>query len=418
MIHTFELSAMVSADQYEQAIKSLQQIKYINNGIWITKSYSDNGISHICLYKFDRKNNDPCYSPDSKYYMITLTINPGTMFGDEGNYSNNILNFGDAYIKSIYYHIYELLPFLETSIEYRYSPIREEREVWYEYNTFKLRRIDFAFDIKSYADIYLSLIDKGYTLKGSLKRQYYEDELLKEDIPDTDNDFEPEFNDDEFLLPDKKYVYYKSKSLNINVYNKEYALKNEQPDLANHDYDFLRIEFQIKKNKLNAIKKRFNLPARDLRYVATPEIEHYILESYIKALTGTGYYCTLQHAYLVIDNSTFKPSKKERLKKLLYHISRRKGIARTLSLIENGTITDLGKLSTVKTYLKEISGLGINPLTIPKSTEIPKELITAGLDESVGAILPSLLTIVEAFNIQTLNEVEEWRSLDKANKVQ
>lgn len=418
MIHTFELSAMVSADQYEQAIKSLEQIKYMGTtGIWITKFYTDKGFSHICLYKFNRKKNDPVYSPDSKYYMITLTINPGTMFGDEGNFANNIQNFGDAYIKSIYYNIYELLPFLETSREYRYSPISEEREVWYEYNTFKLRRIDFTFDIKSYADFYLSLIDKGYTLRNSLKRQYYEDELIKENLADIDDDFEPEFHDDEFLLPDKKYVYYKSKSLNINVYNKEYALKNQQPDLANHDYDFLRIEFQIKKNKLNAIKKRFNLPERDLRYFATPEIEHYILESYIKALTGTGCYCTLQFAYTVIDKSLFKPSKKERLKKLLYHISRRKGIAKTLSLIENGTITDVGKLSTVKTYLKEISALGINPLTLPESTEIPEAFIT-DLDESAGPILPSLLTIVESDNTQTLNEIEEWRSLDNANKIQ
>ena len=42
--------------------------------------------------------------------------------------------------------------------------------LWWEYNNFNLRRINFAFDIRTNANDYIKLIDHGYALtrKGTL----------------------------------------------------------------------------------------------------------------------------------------------------------------------------------------------------------------------------------------------------------
>ena len=59
---------------------------------------------------------------------------------------------------------------------------------------------------------------------------------------------------------DLSYIYYKGKSLNINIYHKKTELEKRKlarnPDI---DYDFLRIEVQVKKAKLNTLVKKFGL---------------------------------------------------------------------------------------------------------------------------------------------------------------
>lgn len=66
----------------------------------------------------------------------------------------------------------------------------------------------------------------------------------------------------------------------------------------------------------------------------------------------------------IIDNSGYTKNKKEHLKKVIEAVAKKHGIAKVLEQVENGKITDLRKLKTVKGYLKEIEKLGINPVTI------------------------------------------------------
>lgn len=66
----------------------------------------------------------------------------------------------------------------------------------------------------------------------------------------------------------------------------------------------------------------------------------------------------------IIDNSGYTKNKKEHLKKVIEAVAKKHGIAKVLEQVENGRITDLGKLKTVKGYLNEIQDLGINPVTI------------------------------------------------------
>lgn len=207
------------------------------------------------------------------------------------------------------------------------------------------------------------------------------------------------------------YIYYKGKSLNINVYNKAEQLRREQQPVENiDDYDYLRVEVQVKKNKLNAIVSKFGLKGRELQYLATPQVEEYVLNSYVKALTGTGLYVTQQQAFQIIDDSDYTTSKKQRLKATVKAITDKHGIAKVLEQIESGKITELGKLPTVKTYLREIQDMGINPVTISARMNVPKTQATAvyaGNNIIKLTALPNLLDILKAYKRQIENDQQQ-----------
>lgn len=409
MIHTFELTKMISKQTFENIISSLN-MKYYKR-CWISTDYADKGFTFIRTYKFKRKDiqiqtneeNDLTY-----YYMIAISINPGIMFHGDSHLSNNILSFTPDYVKAIYYRIYDLIPCMEQVKHYHDSNF----PLWFELNAFKAHRIDYCFDLKTMHHEYLKLIDRGYSLrKDTFSRSYFDNK----EILETKSDDEPDIPDTETLIPnntsDVNYVYFKSKGININIYLKEDELKrrnlSSNPEL---DYDYLRIETHAKKSKLNAIVTKLGLKGRELQYLATPEVEEYILNSYIHSLTGTGVYVTLDTARKIISQSKYKRTKKQKLIKVVESVSTKHGIAKLLEQVENGTITDLGSLKTVKNYLREIQKeLGINPVTISTTMNVPKQTLvnlTGGNDIS-DIMLPSLTDILKAYNQQIVEEQQQ-----------
>ena len=416
MVHTFELSKMISKDMFEKIRQQLSWDFY-KKGFFLTMKYADYGFSAVRLYRFkDKKYKElqqikNIQNEEYMYmYMITITINIGLMFGKNGYYASDILSFTPDFVKAIYSKIYGFLPCMQQGEEYRISNYR----LWQDINAFKLRRIDFSFDLKNYSDQYMTLINRGYSVRGkTYKRTYFDNDtvLLEEQADD-----EPDVSDIEKCLSDidnqyksdVDYVYYKGKSLNINVYNKAEQLRREQQPVENiDDYDYLRVEVQVKKNKLNAIVSKFGLKGRELQYLATPQVEEYVLSSYVKALTGTGLYVTQQQAFQIIDGSNYTTSKKQRLKATVKAITDKHGIAKVLEQIKSGKITDLGKLSTVRTYLKEIQEMGINPVTISARMNVPKAQATS-VDGSNNTIMltaiPNLLDILKAYEKQIEND--------------
>lgn len=208
---------------------------------------------------------------------------------------------------------------------------------------------------------------------------------------------------------DVNYIYYKGNGVNINIYHKASEIQKEKLSFdPNMDYDFLRIEVQVKKNKLNSIVTKYGLNkgelgGRQLEYLISPEVEQYILTYYINKLTGKGIYVSYDFAMKMIDGSGYTKAKKERLKKIIEAVAKKHGIAKVLEQVENGTITDLGKLSTVKQYLREIHNeIGINPVTIPARMDVPKQTLknqSGGKDLS-EKILPSLVDALSAYGDQ------------------
>ena len=141
---------------------------------------------------------------------------------------------------------------------------------------------------------------------------------------------------------------------------------------------------------------------RELQYLVTPEVERYVLEYYVNRLTGKGLYVTYDRAMNIIDNSGYIKNKKERLKKVIEAVAKKHGIAKVLEQVENGKIADLGKLKTVKRYLKEIEKLGINPVTISARMNVQKQTLknqSGGKDLS-EKILFNLVDILSAYDDQ------------------
>ena len=81
MVHTFELSKMISRDTFDEIIRSLKLRNY--RYYFFTTAYSDKGFAAIRLYKFKRKEIKTEVQEDSDsthYYMISLSINTANMF--------------------------------------------------------------------------------------------------------------------------------------------------------------------------------------------------------------------------------------------------------------------------------------------------------------------------------------------------
>ena len=52
----------------------------------------------------------------------------------------------------------------------------------------------------------------------------------------------------------------------------------------------------------------------------------------------------------------------------MYHVAKRNGIANFLKCVKNGSITDCGNFETAKDYLQKLHAIGVNPVTISKTT--------------------------------------------------
>lgn len=410
LIHTFELSRMIGKETFEAVLNSLHMNQY-NKNLWITHAYREQGFSAIKLHKIKRNKVKGEVLEDSDithHYMITAIVNTGVMFHGDRHFSNNILSFTPDFERAIIYNLLEILPCLEVYPELREQDLAK----WHAWNIYKLRRIDFVFEIKLNNQQYLELLNGGYTLREkTYTRNYYEDEELLIDVSDDEPDIEDSESE---YTSNVQYIYYKGKSLNINIYHKNREIIKENLSAnATNDYDFLRIEVQVKKNKLNAIIKKFDLIGRELSYIATPEVERYILNYYVQALTGTGIYVTLDTARGIINQSHFRADKKDKLKALVEEIAKRHSIATVLKQIEEDKITHLGKFDTVKKYLRDIQSLGINPLTI--SNRMAKNTPTLYLPNVSGGsdfneiALPNIVDMIVGYNEQIKDEQQHGR---------
>lgn len=368
MIHTIEISKMIPETIFNEVLLQNTFEYRRKNKIWISNKYKDSGIITACLFKF-KPSQTQFHPKDSYLYMISLTIAPSAMCDADYHSATNTLSFAMPVIIGIYRLIYDCFPMLETNP----NNYLKNNELWMRENTFLVRRIDFAIQIKEYANIYLRLIDRGFILRSKNYHKKCYNHIHDTESILTDNDPDVSYDN---LEVDVDTVYYSGKSANVNIYHKLSELTSRNlPYDNNIDYDFLRLEVQIKKNKLNYLIKKHRIRSRELQDILVPEsasvLEEDTLKSYICLLTGSGTYVTIDDANRIIDNSDYSNPKRKRLKELIYTISKRGGIANTLQLVENGTINNLGTVSTIKGYLKIIQNLGINPVVLSRSMDIP-----------------------------------------------
>ncbi len=454
MVHTFELSRIISKEMFDTLLKVVKGCKY-NKVAWFSKEYADDGIQMICLRKFKprkkNKDGDWIVLEDAPfYYMIILCINTGVMFGGDGYLSNNTLNFTPSFAKAIYSKIFELIPELEIKPELLVTgnTLWEEGNIgnsflqeYYQLNGFKLRRIDFAFDIAVAPQYYIQLLEWGKGVQRKAYERKYFDEKESSNVDEIEfiEDDEPDFDDMDDLMyeyeAENEYIYYVSKSSRINIYLKGEQLK--RAGLINNDddsYNFLRIEFQIKKNNINArnrnlkrVDKRTGkaISGRDFHNMAIPELETGVLKYYIGLLSYCGIHMTCAKAKKVIESHGYTKLKEQRLIKLLDLIAINHGAKAVIEKAEKKELPDFPNVRTLKGYLNEISKLGINPVTISKETakgmkpQIFKN-VSNGQELPIKALI-SLADAITAYNEQIKYEqqhdriytAEDFEKIDK-----
>ena len=444
MIHTFELSRMFKGinceEQYRYIIDRLNMryIKRPDMGFYMTTGFAEQGFQMIRLYKFRDKIYEkqmeglPKDNMDDRLlylYMIALSINPSKMMGGDAHLPVDTLIFTPDFVKAVYSSIIKLLPCLDNCFDERkragkaaqlvqqgntecLEDWKEASATWLKQNIFHVRRIDFTYDVWYCPRQYLRLIDMGYSLrKKQFERAYFDDEQqgknddAEPDIPDVEEVQEQEESKPE---SDVNYVYYRGKGLNINIYHKGTEIRKEGLGSNPENYNFMRIEVQAKRGRLLYIldkKKNGKLPeysdsqTRELQYLVLPEVEEDVLTYYVGKLTGEGIYVRYDRAAEIIEASSHKRLKQGKMKAILREVAEHGGIANLLELVENGTITHLGALSTVKTHLRDIHKLGINPVTIPEDMDVP----TVNLTDSEGntyseECLPSLMDVIRNYS--------------------
>ena len=386
MIHTFELSKEISKETFEQMIHNPQYGLRWDKSSFTTMQFADKGLTMVRLRKESDKSNK-----NFKHYMVYISVNTGAMHkGGDPHTSNNINTFTPDFAESIYKEIYEAIPCLEEYPEVRVAmQVEEEKlktgqgihyekwkrlnKVWLEHNTFHVRRIDYTIDIFYYPHEFEKLLKSGYQIKH---RDY----------------------------------------CRINIYNKAQELQDKGlPFDPNTNYDFLRIEIQANKGKLESLLKKMEdggIPicaesqCRELHYLTFPKVEEDVLKYYVDDITGTGAYVPKDVAMGVIDNSCFSEDKKEKLKNVIEQVDTHGGIAKLLQLVRNGTIVELGRPRTVEQYLRDIQALGINPVTLSDDMDAPEFTLKISDDGTVSTtkLLPNLLDIIKDYCKRTQEE--------------
>jgi len=166
--------------------------------------------------------------------------------------------------------------------------------------------------------------------------------------------------------------------------------------------DVLRIEIQVKVNKLkNIVRNSDEIDNRDLLKIATLEKERDLIIEYLNTVIRTGDYMRLPAARKVIRNSDYKKTKQDRLIAVLKEIQQSGGIENFLKKVKGG-FRKLGELSTIKTYLRDLQSIGINPVLIPKDMRFDKDSLL------------NLVTIVQAYYDDLSQEINSYHILDSS----
>lgn len=169
--------------------------------------------------------------------------------------------------------------------------------------------------------------------------------------------------------------YLKSKSININFYNKldqtRKKLANQKialpPRLAQELSDILRFEVQCKSAKLSNLKHKYGFKTKNFPRFYSKDIALDTILDYYDETIGLGNYYKLSKARKIIDASSHGTRLKNSLKDTLTHIATKRSVWRARQTAENEINI---KPVTFNEHLQYIRELGINPVTIPKSWTI------------------------------------------------
>lgn len=156
-------------------------------------------------------------------------------------------------------------------------------------------------------------------------------------------------------------LHSKSKSANINFYNKQDQVERKLKHLSCYDrlhadaLNILRIEIQCKRTKVETLKADYHLPDTKAGTMLQRRISHGTIQAYYSTLIGYDDFYSLAEAERRIDEE---------------HIDEAKGVKVFLHMAaESSNLNEVFGQMHRSTYYRRISScrqLGINPITIPE----------------------------------------------------
>lgn len=196
-------------------------------------------------------------------------------------------------------------------------------------------------------------------------------------------------------------VLYSNKSYSVNIYNKYLERLQDQEERGitddnelNESKGVLRIEIQVKRPKINALKKHikadFDSAAAPIEYYARYSVA---VPSVLKALSeicGSSDYTTLHKAVERLT-SDLRIINVQRDAVLFLHL-----VGRFRSLWR--AVEEYRGQTTIKTIMKHLDALNINPVTIPAAFKVPQ------LDNIINLVTEQFARQIEE---QTTQEKEE-----------
>lgn len=159
----------------------------------------------------------------------------------------------------------------------------------------------------------------------------------------------------------KTSVYYNSKSMNINIYDKEQELLDTDRAYLvdiNKYKNMIRFEVQLKRNKLYYLLQKKGICRELINYFNSIDHDYYINQA-LKKLIYEGSYYNLYHSKKILKQN-YTSNMTDKLITFQKDISIN-GISEAKAHYNNATFNN---------YIHKLEGAGVNPIVIPKGEGI------------------------------------------------
>lgn len=315
--------------------KRIKEVKAIYK---VSYFQENRGIEWLIRY-----NN---WSADFHSYIIEVTINPKILGGIHDYITAATFDDMEAAITNFDLEAKRISPLLRS------------------FDCYTLKRVDYCinFDVNELAtgctpDRIMELIRKG-------------------NIPTHYKEF-MEYDETAHRMKSKPGSFYLiNPSANINCYSKYYALQNRSEERENRGLTpipqatldsangIIRFEVQCKYNKTYTLSRRAeasgNHDYNKYESLLSHEMCADVINRYFNKVIGKGDWHTLQNAIRMIESQHYNKQREKRLLDALKFVNQCRSLVKAKEIYQGSDLADF------KRTLKELNGLNINPVTIPK----------------------------------------------------
>jgi len=355
VIHTIELSCMLTKSDYDELfgtlVKTRRPDEYKKGVVHVEcKTLQDNGIIFEFITNFG----------EFVGYFLRARVNMKRLIDSE----NRVALFQLIDYKSVKEGFREKVSRIIDPTKY---PFLCDIERW------DVRRIDYCIQFKV-PDVaqYIKLMQKGNKPIRGLFKIPYSKEMAKDKKIKVDDELRKTHR--------KGSVYFTSRSMNINFYDKQLEMKSEKnigrysDDQINDAENMLRIEVQCLKFKLTHIRRKFHISDKCIKHYLDVEIAKDVLITKYDEIAGKGDYLKKKGILATIEGCKAKRATKVRLVEAVEKANngtRKTGVWKARLKLER----DEGKGAAKKfgeriNYLNKV--LGVNPIALSENYKLDK----------------------------------------------